>query len=253
MAEEKRDAQAYACVLEYDGRAYHGWQRLKDRPTIQAALERAVLAACSERVKVHGAGRTDRGAHATGQVAGFRLETATDPDALVLALNGVLPDDIRILSARTVPAAFHPRESAVAKRYEYRIHDAGSLPADLEGRVWKVRSRLDAHAMRACLPALRGRHDFASFITPSRFGRRTTARELRLAELEREGPQVFLAFEADGFGYHMVRNLVRLIAKVGEGRLAPDEVAGILAARDRQASPGSAPASGLYLARVDYP
>jgi len=247
------EPHGYAIVIEYDGRAYYGWQRLKDKPSVQGALERAVAQACSEQVRVTGAGRTDRGAHATGQVAGFQLAADPSPEALAAALNDALPDAIRVHSARRVPVGFKPREAAVGKRYEYRIYDADPLPPELDLRVWKVRERLDVDAMRAALPALVGRHDFATFATPTRFGQKSTVRELRVAELTRDGPLLTLAFEADGFLYHMVRNLVRAVVKVGEGRLRPAQLADLLAACARQASPGSAPASGLYLVRVDYP
>ncbi len=247
------ESNAYAVVLEYDGRAYYGWQRLKDKPTLQASLEGAVAEAYSEQVRVTGAGRTDRGAHATGQVAGFRLAADPSCEALVDALNGALPGDIRVRSARRVAVDFNAREAAMGKRYEYKIYDADPLPPELDLRVWKVRDRLDADAMRAALPDLVGRHDFATSATKARFGQKSTVRDLRLAELDRDGPLLTLAFEADSFLYHMVRNLVRAVVKVGEGRWRPARVVDALRACDRQASPGSAPASGLYLVRVDYP
>lgn len=247
------EPNAYAIVLEYDGRAYFGWQRLKDKPTIQGALEAAIGEACSEQVRVRGAGRTDRGAHATGQVAGFRLVARPEPEELAAALNGCLPEDIRVRSARIVPDDFHPREAATGKRYDYKLCDADPCPEPLAGRVWKVRPGLNVAAMRAALAPLLGRHDFASFATKTRFGQKSTVRVLRVAEVERDGGLIVFGFEADSFLYHMVRNLVRLVVKVGEDRLEPAQVGAVLAARDRQAAPGSAPASGLYLTRVDYP
>lgn len=252
MPYERDSEHPYCCVVRYDGRKFFGWQRLKDKPSVQGALEQALVEALGERVKIQGAGRTDRGAHAEGQVIGFRLATAYDPDQIVRAMNEVLPEEIRILMGRAVPEGFHVRESAVGKRYEYRILTSAELPADLSGRVWHATRPLDLAAMQAALPALVGRHDFASFASKPRFEQKSTVRLLSEAAVEREGDLLTFTFEADGFLYHMVRNLVGAVAKVGEGRLRPEQIGQILSARDRAASPGSAPASGLYLMEVSY-
>ncbi len=247
------DGRSYSLVIEYDGRGFYGWQRLRDKPTVQAALEAAVEAAFGERVAVQGAGRTDRGAHALGQVAGIRLAAQVAPDDLVAALNAALPGSVRVKGARIVPDSFHPRTSATAKEYEYRIANAPEIREGLAGRVWHVPGRLDGPSIREALPRLIGRHDFATFATRTRFGQKSTVRELRTAELEVEGDRLVFRFVANSFLYHMVRNMVRLLVKVGEGRVEPGRVAAVLAARDRAASPGSAPASGLYLVQVFYP
>ncbi len=243
----------YSVVLEYDGREYYGWQRLKDKPTIQGAMESAIEIVFGQRPMVQGAGRTDRGAHARAQVAGFRLREDCRPADLPARLNEVLPADIRVRSARREDESFHARSSAVGKEYEYRIFNAAELPADLQGRVWYVPESLDVEAMRVALPALIGRHDFASFATRPKFKQKSTVRDLRMAQLERQGSLLVFRFQADSFLTHMVRNLLRLIVKVGEGRVLPAQVRPILQAKNRAAAPGSAPASGLYLMRVFYP
>lgn len=247
------DAQTcYRLTVAYDGRDYFGWQRLGDKPTVQAALEAAVEAAFSERSAVQGAGRTDRGAHAEGQVAGLRLSRRVAAADLVDQLNRVLPAAISALSAAVVPAAFHVRTDATGKDYEYRIANRPELPPKLDRRVWHVPEPLDVAAMRASLGALQGHHDFASFATRPRFEQRSTTCTMTGVDLEAADDLIVLRFSADRFLMHMVRNLVRAIAKVGEGRYRPQQLAEILAARSRAASPGSAPASGLYLMRVHY-
>lgn len=240
-------------TLRYDGRAYFGWQRHGDQPTIQgtveAALERVVGAPC----QVHGAGRTDRGVHAEGQVLNVHLAAALAPDEAVGALNAALPEDIRILAVEPVPDDFHARADACAKVYRYEIWNGADCPAADQGRVWHLREAVDAGAMARACPLLEGRHDFASFVTPSKHEPRSTERHMRRVALATHGQRISITMEADGFLYKMVRNIVRALVKVGEGRSTVADLAAILAKRDRQAAPGTAPASGLYLDLVRYP
>ncbi len=253
MSEAESAAHGYRVVLRYDGRGYYGWQRLRDHPTIQAALERAITRAFGEGAPVIGAGRTDRGAHAEGQVAGFHLSQEVSPEKVIAGLNLHLPADIRVLAADAVPLAFHARTSALGKIYHYRIATRAKLLPEDVGRVWHLpRKALDVPAMAAAARGLMGAHDFATFATKSRFARGTTVRNLEEASVGHDGEDVVFQFQAESFLYHMVRNVVRALFKVGEGRWTPERVAEILAAHDRAASPGSAPASGLYLMRVIY-
>jgi tRNA pseudouridine38-40 synthase len=249
---EPNEQTNYRLTVAYDGRDFYGWQRLKDKPTVQAALEAAVEAAFTERVPVRGAGRTDRGAHAEGQVAGVRLSGAIPPEEVVERLGKALPPSIRVLSADVVPDSFHVRTDATSKDYEYRILNRPELPPELDRRVWHVPEPLDLAAMQTSIEALVGRHDFASFATRPRFEQRSTTCTIASAEVESVDDRVVFRFTADRFLMHMVRNIARAIAKVGEGRYQPSQIAEILAARSRAASPGSAPASGLYLMRVYY-
>lgn len=243
----------YRVILSYDGRSYFGWQRLRDKPTIQGALEAAIATAFGESVAVEGAGRTDRGAHAEGQVATFRLQAGLPAEELRTRLNEALPADIRIVDAAVAEAGFHARTSAISKDYAYRIANREQIRDELAGRVWHLRrGTLDTAAMAAALPSLVGRHDFASFATPSKHARGPTVRHMRACELEVSGDVIVLRFHADSFLTHMVRNIVRAVVKVGEGRYRPERIAEILRAANRAASPGSAPASGLYLMKVHY-
>jgi tRNA pseudouridine38-40 synthase len=247
-------------TLSYDGRAYFGWQRHGNKPTIQGALEDALSQVFGQMVRVTGAGRTDRGAHAEGQVASCELPTQLEggqpatPEAIEAALNAALSADIRVSAVERVDPTFHARSSATGKRYRYEIHrGSGECPAELSGRVWWVKTPLDVTAMRRCCDVLRGEHDFCSFATRSNFVPTSTVRQLRVLELEGDAaPRLTVLLEADSFLYKMVRNIVRALVKVGEGRSDRAKLAQILAARDRQAAPGTAPASGLYLDRVFY-
>lgn len=242
----------FRMTVRYDGRAYRGWQRNRDTPTVQGALERALEATFGVPCRAAGSGRTDRGAHAEGQVASARLPAPGDLADALDRLNANLPDDIRALDLSPVDDGFHARESAVAKRYRYEIWNAARCPDDLAGLVWHVREPLDVDAMREACTVLTGSHDFASFASPAKHARRSTVRDLSSLTLEHEPPRVRMTFTADGFLYKMVRNLVRAIVRVGEGRGTPASLRRILESRDRGASPGSAPASGLYLDAVYY-
>ncbi len=239
----------YRLTLAYDGRDFFGWQRLKDKPTVQGSIEAAIERSFGQRVTVQGAGRTDRGAHAEGQVASFALTEAVTTGDLVEGCNTALPPSIRALEAAEVAPGFHARSDAIGKDYEYRIGDR----PDLAGRIWLARRPLELSAMQRAIGALVGTHDFASFATKPRFEQRSTECTLSRATVDVSDGVTLLRFSADRFLMHMVRNMVGAVAKVGEGRYAPSRIAEILAARDRSASPGSAPASGLYLMRVHYP
>ncbi len=240
-------------TVAYDGRAFHGWQRHHGVPTVQGALEAALCEVCDAPVEVRGAGRTDRGAHALGQVANARLPEAVDVDALQSAVQAALPQGISVRDVRITSRDFHARMSAVGKRYVYTIHNEAELPAEAQGRVWHVPGPLDVEAMGACLEVFVGEHDFASFATKANHARKSSVRTVSSFTLEHDAPRIILRIEADGFLYKMVRNLVRAIAKVGEGRWTVSRLREILAARDRQAAPGTAPASGLCLEEVFYP
>ncbi|MEM6293190.1 MAG: tRNA pseudouridine(38-40) synthase TruA [Myxococcota bacterium] len=249
MAEPRKNVRM---TVAYDGRDFYGWQRLKDHPTVQGTLEAALTAACGVRVEVRGAGRTDRGAHARGQVATARIPQSDDLTALADGLQARLPASIEVRDLCEVPKDFHPRYGATGKRYVYVIHNAPELPEDARGRVWHVPEALDVEAMRAALPVLIGTHDFASFATKVNYDRESSERTVTTFTLEHAQPRITFTIEADGFLYKMVRNLVRAVVKVGEGRLDAQGLQAVLTARDRHAAPGTAPASGLTLDAVFF-
>ncbi|MCH9688946.1 MAG: tRNA pseudouridine(38-40) synthase TruA [Deltaproteobacteria bacterium] len=244
--------QNFRLTVAYDGRAYFGWQRHGDKPTVQHALEQALGAVFETEIEVRGAGRTDRGAHANGQVASASLPAGIDIPRSLSALRKALPADIRALSLEPMPEDFHARSSAVAKHYRYVILNAAQCPQAERGRVWHVPGPLDVDAMREALPIFVGAHDFGSFATKPKHDQRSTVREVKRFELHVDGPTIEFSIYADGFLYKMVRNIVRAVVKVGEGRYDLERLRQILGARDRKAAPGTAPASGLYLERVFY-
>ncbi len=242
----------YKVTLSYDGRSFLGWQRHGDKPTIQFALEQAVTKAFAVRVAVQGSGRTDRGAHAHGQVASFQLPTGTQPELIKEKLNQILPVEVRIVAVSCAAVDFHACDSAIAKHYRYLIWNNRVLPAEHDGRVWHIKGPLDVQAMADACSIFVGEQDFASFATKTNFKQKSTRRTVTKAVLSHELPMITFDICADGFLYKMVRNIVRAIVKVGEGRYTREDLCRILVAKDRQAAPGTAPASGLYLEQVFY-
>ena len=242
----------YKITVSYDGRNYFGWQRHGDKPTIQYALERAVEQVYGQRVVVNGSGRTDRGAHANGQVASVELPTGFQDESIKDSLNDVLEGAIRIVSVVAVPPTFHARDSAVGKHYRYLMWNDSKLPADRDGKVWHVKTPLDVEAMIEVCPAFEGKQDFASFATRTNFKQKSTTRIVEKVMMKQEQGVIIFDICADGFLYKMVRNIVRAIVKVGEGRYSRDDLYRIINAKDRKAAPGTAPSSGLYLERVFY-
>ncbi len=252
MSNEISTMSNYRMTVSYDGRAYLGWQRHGDKPTVQYALEQAVEQLFGVRAAVRGSGRTDRGAHANGQVASVELPAGLQPEDIKEQLNSVLAKDLRVVDVREVPDDFHACDSAIGKRYRYVIWNDKKLPKDRDGRVWHVTSSLDVQAMIDACSVFEGEHDFASFATRPNFKQKMTHRTVTMAVINHELPVITFDICADGFLYKMVRNIVRAIVKVGEGRYTREDLCRILEAKDRKAAPGTAPASGLYLESVYY-
>ena len=252
MVLQSTSLSRYRMTVSYDGRAYLGWQRHGSKPTVQYELEQAIERVFDVRVAVKGSGRTDRGAHANGQVASVELPAGFRPHEIRDNLNGALPADIRLVDVSSAAPGFHACDSAIAKRYRYVIWNDKNLPADREGRVWHVKSPLDVEAMVDACSAFVGQLDFASFATRSNFKQKSTTRTVTSVLVSQQMPVITIDICADGFLYKMVRNIVRALVKVGEGRYSRDDLYRILDARDRKAAPGTAPASGLYLERVYY-
>ncbi len=238
-------------VLEYDGTNYHGWQRQPDRPTVQGALEAALLQLTQQPITVFGAGRTDAGVHARGQVAHLVAEKEVDPVGWMRALNALLPHDIAVCQVEEVAPEFHARYSAKEKIYEYLVHHAPQRSPLLRGRAWHLWYPLNLRAMRTAAGAMIGRHDFQAFCAADHAGdnHRVDLREIRLT---RNGDQIRIAFRADRFLKYMARNLTGFLLEVGRGRRSPDEVAAILSSRDRRQAGPTAPPQGLTLMKVVY-
>jgi tRNA pseudouridine38-40 synthase len=244
----------FKLTLEYDGRAFAGWQNQLERErTVQGELLRALREIADDPIRLMGAGRTDAGVHAAGQVASVSLETRLDGETLRRALNAKLPVDIAVLAAELRPDAFDARRDAAAKRYRYEIWNA-EVPSPLRApRAWHVREPLDLARLREGAARLVGSHDFTSF-RGAGSAVKTSIRTLHRVELDGVScGSLSLSFEGDGFLRHMVRNLVGSLVEVGLGRRAPGWVEEVLAARDRSAAGRTAPACGLVLEWVRYP
>jgi tRNA pseudouridine38-40 synthase len=251
-------------TVEYDGTNYVGWQRQAEGVSIQGLLEEALEPFEGEPLTVHGAGRTDAGVHALAQVASVRTRTLHDVRTLRRALNAALPTDVRVVSVEDAPPEFHARFDAVSKTYAYRIAN-GPLVSAFEHRyVWHVPGALNVDAMQQGAQALLGRHDFAAFQS-SRGEVHTTERTILSITVEPEWGQtggrpgsdqgqtpLVIRVTGDGFLRHMVRSIAGTLVDVGLGRWQPSEVGRILAGRDRSRAGRGAPASGLFLVRVDY-
>ncbi len=241
-------------TLQYDGTDYVGWQRQPNGTSIQALVEDALLPIEGRPVTVHGAGRTDAGVHALGQVASATLGTRLEAPTIARALNGVLPPQVRVVGAAEAPDLFHARFSAVGKTYEYRIVNAPLVSPFLHRYVTHIVPPLDLDAMREASAVLAGRHDFAAFQAAGS-GTPSTERTIHAIEWqEGGGPDVplVLRISGDGFLRHMVRTIAGTVVQAGLGRCTAAEVAGILAGRDRTRAGPTAPASGLFLIRVYY-
>lgn len=247
----------FRLTLEYDGSDLSGWQvQSGGERTVQGLLEAAIERVCGTRVRVHGAGRTDAGVHAEGQVASVSLEPppgiGSDPVALMRALNGCLPADVAVIDAALAPDAFHARFSAVGKLYCYRIWNHAVRAPLRASRSHQVPRLLDTAAMREAAKALLGRHDFASFQAAGS-DVKDTVRTLERLDIEGEaGGELVFWVAGSGFLRHMVRTLVGTLLDVGHGRRAATSMPAVLAARDRTQAGATAPARGLTLVRVEY-
>lgn len=238
-------------VLEYDGSNFAGWQQQAHSRTVEAEMKRALREITGKDHTVYGAGRTDAGAHAEGQVASFRTDGRLSAQRLVAALNARLPDDVAVLSAEAVADDFHARYSARWRRYRYRYLDRPARPALERGRCWHVPGPLDVDAMLQAAGALVGKHDWTSFCSASEPAD-ARVREMRSARVVRRGDFVELELVAEGFLRGLARSIAGALAEVGRGRRPPEWVGQVLRARDRRQAPRTAPAGGLTLMEVIY-
>jgi len=242
----------YRLTLEYDGGPFVGWQRQKNGPSVQAALEAAIVAFSGEAAETVAAGRTDAGVHALGQVVHVDLARDWPSDTVRDAINHHLkPAPIAVVEAALAPADFHARFSATERRYRYRIVNRRAPLALDAGRAWHVPVPLDAAAMAEAALVLIGRHDFSTF-RASECQAKSPIKTLDAFEVARRDEEIVFALRARSFLHHQVRNMVGTLKLVGEGKWTKDDVAAALAARDRSKGGMTAPAEGLTLVGVSY-
>ena len=241
----------FALGISYDGTGFRGWQRQNDVASVQGEIESALSRIADEPVLILGAGRTDAGVHATGQVASFSCNKNRPLSAWLRGLNGLTNDAVRIDWVQAVPEGFHPRFNATSRSYVYIYHDPIQKYADplLNGRVWSVQG-LDADRMHRSARALLGEHDFSGFRAAG-CQSLTPVRRIDRCDVLRFGDLVVVDIEANAFLLHMVRNIARVLADVGQGarETLPEH---ILKGGDRRVLGATAPADGLYLRSVSY-
>jgi tRNA pseudouridine38-40 synthase len=242
----------YKLTIEYDGGPFVGWQVQDNGPSVQGVLIAAVAAFCGEKASIQGAGRTDAGVHALGQVAHLDLLKPWDADTVRDALNAHLrPHPVVVLAAEQVGDAFDARRSARKRHYLYRIVNRRADLALERGRAWRIGKPLDVAAMHAAAQRLVGRHDFTTF-RHAECQAKSPVKTLDRLDVERSGEELRVLAAARSFLHNQVRSMVGALALVGEGKWSADDVSAALAARDRAACAPVAPPDGLYLLRVDY-
>jgi tRNA pseudouridine38-40 synthase len=248
---EVRRGRTFKLTIAYDGTNYVGWQRQLNGVSIQQLVEEACAPLDAGAPVVVGAGRTDAGVHALGQVASVQLDTDLPVQTLQRALNARLPADIRVMDLLEADPGFHARFRATGKRYRYRIATASVLSPFDRWFVWHAPGPQDIDAMRRAAIVLVGRHDFVSFQAAGA-DVTDTVRTIRRLTVRQQGDELLIECEGDGFLRHMVRSIVGTLAEVGRGSRRPQSLVDVLAARSRDAAGPTAPACGLTLVKVYY-
>ena len=238
-------------VVEYDGTNYSGWQLQADDDSIQNRIETALARIFGEKVRVYGAGRTDAGVHAVGQVAAFDLPRPFAPEELKRALNALLPRDIVIKDVAEVAATFDPRRDAKARVYEYRVLNGSSQSAFEYRYSWHIPDALDLSQMQSAARVFLGTHDFAAFRSLGTEVR-STIREVFASEWRKHDQFLIYRVEATAFLRHMVRTMVAAMVLAGRGKLDAEKIADLLRGGLREQTPAAAPPSGLFLVEVKY-
>ncbi|MCG3129079.1 MAG: tRNA pseudouridine synthase A [Phycisphaerae bacterium] len=240
-------------TIAYDGTDFHGWQRQPGRRTVQEELENVARRVCGHALDASGAGRTDSGVHAAGQVVHFATTTRIPTENLAHALGHRLPPDIAIIHAADAPADFHASRSAKSKLYRYRIYHGPTPPVDarLQRYAFHCWTRLEDERLRAAAGLLIGRHDFAGFASQGS-PRATTVRTISRVDVRRVGREVLIDVAGDGFLYRQVRNMVGTLLEIARGHWPEERISEVLASGDRRLAGPTAAARGLCLQWVRY-
>lgn len=244
----------YKLIIAYDGTQYSGWQMQPNALSIQEVLEEKLKVLTKTRTSLTGAGRTDAGVHAIGQVAHFKVEAPFSPSLLRLSLNGLLPKDIRIMDVEEVPLDFHARYSATNKIYYYHLN-LGPVQDPFEKQYsWNITNSLNMELLKKGISYLIGTHNFSAFANEANQGaaKKNPIRTLKRISVVPERIGMRLEFEGESFLYKMVRNMTGTLIDVAKGKLSPEEIKKILESKDRKNAGRAAPAKGLFLVRIDY-
>jgi tRNA pseudouridine38-40 synthase len=246
-------SRTFKLTIAYDGTGFIGWQRQATGTSIQGLLEDALSELDERAVTVTGAGRTDAGVHARGQVATATLDRDIDAASVIRAVNIRLPPTVRVLEASLAPDGFHPRFDARLKTYRYRIWNADVMCPFERSFAWHLPMKLDAGSMAEAAAMLCGTHDFAAF-QGTGSDTQTTVRTVLRSSVERDEDGPLVVYDADGEGFlrHMVRNVVGTLVEIGRGRRPPSWIGEVLASRERTSAGPTAPAHGLFLMGVSY-
>lgn len=240
----------YKMTIAYDGGQYAGWQRLSDKKTIQGKIEETLSKLLGSDIEIFGAGRTDAGVHAMGQVASFSCSKALNVEQVKGDLNHYLPSDIRILALESVKGRFHARHEAYQKHYRYLIQQDIVLPFERDYCILAP-APLDVDRMHACAQVFVGTHDFTAF-SNAKIGKKSAVKRIDEVTVFEEEGQIVIDFIGEGFLYHMVRKMVSTLIAAGEGTIQSEEISKMIATKDRSLVPGLAPAKGLFLVGVSY-
>lgn len=238
-------------IIEYDGSNYHGWQVQHNAVTVQEMLEKAIFRITGEQTRVTGAGRTDTGVHAYGQVAHFDTQSKIPAPKFTQALNAVLPNDVAVLSSEETDDGFHARFSTVGKTYEYKILNRHPRSPMMANRAWHIREPLNYDSMQQAAASFVGTHDFSAFCS-SGHSTVTFDRTIFSSEWKRQGDCLIYRVTGNGFLYNMVRIMTGTMVEVGLKKRQPDSIEKLLEEKDRNKAGITAPPHGLYLVAVYY-
>ena len=241
-----------ALIVEYDGTAYHGFQFQVNAPSIQEELENAIASLTGEKVRIKGAGRTDAGVHARGQVVAFDTASSHSTQTFVRALNYYLAEDIAVKAAYTVSHNFDPRRDALSRTYRYTIVNDAVLPPLMRRYACNVRERLDTGIMAEAASLLVGIHDFVRFCGPTDVKGASTIRQIYEIEVQRDGESVIIDVVGSAFLPHQVRRMAGALVDVGRGKISTDELKQMIEGKQTKAIAHSLPAQGLCLIEISY-
>jgi len=241
----------YRMLIQYDGTRYNGWQRQQSTDmTIQGKIESVLSKMTGKPVEIHGAGRTDAGVHALGQVANVHLDTSMPPAEILRYLNRWLPEDIGILSVEEAPPRFHSRLNAVSKRYDYRIATNPALHVFDRKFMYPFTEPLNVPAMQEAASFLTGEHDFQGFC--ARKMKKSTVRRLDSVTFAEEPGELCISYRGNGFLYYMVRIMTGTLIEIGTGQRTPESIPSVFETKLREQAGFTAPARGLTLVNIDY-